>query len=70
MLVDSIRIRVGRIGPDLSHSGSRQPTDSAAWLIDYLTEPQEHMPGSDHPSFAYLPAGDLDDLATYLVESK
>lgn len=59
-----------RIGPDLSHSGSRQPTDDATWLVDYLTEPEEYVSGSDHPSFAYLPAGDLTDLAAYLVESK
>lgn len=59
-----------RIGPDLSHSGSRQPTDDPVWLVDYLENPEASLPGSDHPSFSYLPTGDLNDLATYLVESK
>ena len=59
-----------RIGPDLSHIGSREPTNDAGWLTAYLEDPQDARPGSDHPSFSYLPKNDVSHLVSYLLESK
>ena len=59
-----------RIGPDLSHVGSREPTNDAGWLTAYLEDPQDARPGSDHPSFSYLPEDDVNHLVSYLLESK
>ena len=59
-----------RIGPDLSHVGSREPTNDAGWLTAYLEDPREVRSGSDHPSFSYLSEGDVDNLVSYLLESK
>ena len=59
-----------RIGPDLAHVGSREPTNDAEWLTAYLEDPQDARPGSDHPSFSYLPEEDVNHLVSYLLESK
>lgn len=61
---------VQRIGPDLAHVGSREPTNDAGWLSVYLEDPQDARPGSDHPSFSYLPQEDVNHLVSYLLESK
>ena len=51
-----------RYGPDLAHVGSRVESPSA--LLSVLTAT------SDHPSYAGLSDADLEDLVTYLFESK
>jgi hypothetical protein len=53
---------VRRYGPDLAHIGSR--VDSPSSLLAVLTS------SSDHPSFAGLSDGDLENLTAYLFESK
>ncbi len=65
---------VQRIGPDLSHVGSRpsyQDDESevaAAELLTLLTHPEQIFPNGIHPSYAHLSQGDLEALVTYLVE--
>lgn len=59
-----------RIGPDLTHVGSREPTSDAAFLRTYLRDPLGAVDRSDHPSYAYLSDADLDSLVQYLLESK
>ncbi len=59
-----------RIGPDLTHVGSREPTNDAAFLRTYLRDPLGAVDGSDHPSYAYLSDASLDSLVQYLMESK
>jgi cytochrome c oxidase cbb3-type subunit 2 len=61
---------LGRNGPDLTHIGSRQPTDDSTWLTGYLEDPEAFRPGSNHASFGYLSTGDIEDLVDYLLESK
>jgi cytochrome c oxidase subunit 2 len=62
----------GRIGPDLTHVGSRlslgagvQPNDTAA-MARWLRETALVKPAALMPSFGMLPAGDVDALAAYL----
>lgn len=59
-----------RIGPDLTHVGSREPTDDPAFLSSFLSDPAGAVGGSSHPSYGYLSDGDLDNLVQYLSESK
>ncbi|MDF1596723.1 MAG: cbb3-type cytochrome c oxidase subunit II [Acidimicrobiia bacterium] len=59
-----------RNGPDLTHIGSRPPTDDPVWLTGYLEDPEALRAGSKHASFGYLSAGDIEDLVDYLLESK
>ncbi len=59
-----------RMGPDLTHAGSREPTDDAAWLTGFLRDPDGTRAGAHHSSFGYLSAADLENLVSYLVESK
>jgi len=65
----------GRIGPDLTHLGSRKtlaagvlannPGNLAAWV----TVPQQYKPGSNMPNFQFDPQ-QLKDLIAYLKELK
>lgn len=59
-----------RIGPDLTHVGSREPTNDPTFLRAYLRDPQGAVAGTDQPSYAYLSDDDLDALVQYLIESK
>ena len=59
-----------RLGPDLTHVGSREPTNDAAFLRTYLRDPLGAVDRSDHPSFAYLSDADLEGLVQYLMESQ
>ncbi|MGE3772031.1 MAG: c-type cytochrome [Gammaproteobacteria bacterium] len=63
----------GRVGPDLSHLGSRHtlaagllPVEPAS-IARWLTHSRRLKPGTLMPSFA-LPSQELDDLANYLAE--
>ena len=53
----------GKIGPDLTHVGSRR---SKAWIEEQLINPKSHDPDSIMPSFAKLPEKDREELADYL----
>jgi hypothetical protein len=59
-----------RIGPDLAHIGSREKSGNAGWLAGYLDTPAAFRSNSEHPSFSYLSSRDLENLVTYLAESK
>ena len=63
------------VGPDLTHVGSR-PTIGAGTLPNthqalarWIANPQTDKPGNHMPANP-LPAGDLDDLVTYLEALK
>ncbi len=53
----------GTIGPDLTTVGARR---DKAWIENQIRDPKSHNPQSVMPSFAQLPAKDIDDLADYL----
>lgn len=59
-----------RIGPDLTHVGSREPTNDPEFLRSFLRDPQGAVAGTDQPSYAYLSDEDIDALVQYLIESK
>lgn len=59
-----------RIGPDLTHVGSREMTDEAAELEALLVDPAAANPESIMPSYGYLSGEDLAALVQFLVESK
>ncbi len=59
-----------RIGPDLARSGSREPTDDAAWLTNFLTDPRSVREDSLQPAYSHLAEADVAALAQYLLESK
>ena len=61
---------IQRIGPDLAHVGSRQPTDDAAWLTEFLTEPRAIRENSLQPSYDHLSNTELAALVKYLLESR
>jgi len=61
---------IQRIGPDLAHAGSRQPTDDAVWLAGFLTDPQSVRDNSLQPGYGHLSETDLSALVQYLVESR
>jgi cytochrome c oxidase subunit 2 len=67
---------VGRVGPDLTHVGSRSslaagrlgtsPRDFAAWIA----KPGDFKPGVTMPSYGHLEGEDLLSLASYLKALK
>lgn len=59
-----------RIGPDLSHIGSRDLGKDAQKLGEYLRDPRKERPWSTMPSFAYLSDQELQDLVAYLQTLK
>lgn len=61
---------IQRIGPDLTHAGSRAPTDDATWLTEFLTEPRSVREDSLQPGYGHLPETDLTALVQYLLESQ
>lgn len=58
---------VARIGPDLMHAGSREPTSDPDWIADHLVDPRAERPWSTMPSFSYLSDDDLTALAAYVA---
>ncbi|HEY8348003.1 MAG TPA: cbb3-type cytochrome c oxidase subunit II [Symbiobacteriaceae bacterium] len=54
-----------RTGPDLKYVAHRLP--SKEWHIAHLKDPRSTTPGSVMPSYAHLPASELDALAEYLL---
>jgi len=57
-----------RIGPDLTHVGSREPTNDAEWLENFLTTPRTVSEDSLQPSYEYLSEADMTALIAYLLE--
>jgi cbb3-type cytochrome oxidase subunit 1 len=58
---------VQRLGPDLMHAGSRQPTDSADWVRSHLVSPRSVRSWSTMPAYDHLSDADLDALTAYIV---
>jgi cbb3-type cytochrome oxidase subunit 1 len=58
---------VQRIGPDLAHAGSREPTDTVSWIADHLRDPRSERPWSTMPAYDHLSDGELAALATYVA---
>ena len=56
-----------RIGPDLSSSGSREPTNNAQWLSRYLKDSSSVRDDIPHPNYDFLEKQDFDYLITYLL---
>lgn len=61
---------IQRIGPDLAHAGSREPTNDADWLADFLTDPRSVREGTLQPAYDHLSESDLNALVQYLLESR
>ena len=55
-----------RVGPDLTHQGSRENTGSAAWVRLHLADPRVDHDWSVMPSFAYLTEEELTALSVYV----
>ena len=56
-----------RIGPDLSSSASREPTNNAQWLSRYLKESSSVRDAVPHPNYDFLKQQDFDYLIIYLL---
>ena len=56
-----------RIGPDLSNSASRDPTNNPQWLSRYLKDSSSVRENVPHPNYDFLNQQDLDYLITYLL---
>ena len=56
-----------RLGPDLSTSATREPTNNSQWLTRYLTDSTSVNRGIPHPSYDFLDDDDLEYLVTYLL---
>ena len=56
-----------RIGPDLSNSASREPTNNAQWLSRYLKDSSSVRDEVPHPNYDFLGQQDFDYLITYLL---
>jgi ribosomal protein L12E/L44/L45/RPP1/RPP2 len=61
---------IQRIGPDLTHAGSREPTNDAAWLEEFLTDPRSVREDSLQPGYGHLSDADRTALVQYLLESR
>lgn len=63
----------GRVGPDLTHLGSRATLAAGALPMtaeaaaDWIRAPEAVKPGAQMPSYGHLPADALTALGTYLV---
>jgi nitric oxide reductase subunit C len=53
----------GTVGPDLTNVGARR---DKGWIEAQIRDPKSHDPKSIMPSFAQLPAEQINDLADYL----
>ena len=56
-----------RIGPDLSNSASREPTNNPQWLSRYLKDSSSVRENVPHPNYDFLNQQDLDYLITCLL---
>ena len=56
-----------RLGPDLSTSGTREPTNNAQWLKRYLNDPSSVNRDIPHPNYEFLDENDLEYLVIYLL---
>jgi nitric oxide reductase subunit C len=57
----------GKIGPDLTHVGSKR---SREWIEEQIKNPKSHYPDSIMPVFAKLPERDREALTYFLSELK
>ena len=58
---------VARVGPDLTHAGSRAPTDDSAWVQSHLSDPRSRRPWSTMPAYGHLTDSELNALAQYVA---
>ncbi len=56
-----------RIGPDLSSSASREPTNNGQWLSRYLKDSSSVRDTVPHPNYDFLKQQDFDYLIIYLL---
>ena len=56
-----------RLGPDLSTSATREPTNNKSWLARYLKDSGSVRDEIPHPNYDFLTGTDLDYLLTYLL---
>ena len=56
-----------RLGPDLSTSATREPTNNGQWLTRYLSDSTSVNRDIPHPSYDFLDDNDLEYLVTYLL---
>ena len=56
-----------RLGPDLSTSATREPTNNSQWLTRYLSDSTSVNRNIPHPSYDFLDDEDLEYLVTYLL---
>ena len=56
-----------RLGPDLSTSATREPTNNSQWLNRYLLNSTSVNRNIPHPSYDFLDDDDLEYLVTYLL---
>ena len=56
-----------RLGPDLSTSATREPTNNSQWLTRYLSDSTSVNRDIPHPSYDFLDDDDLEYLVTYLL---
>ena len=56
-----------RLGPDLSTSATREPTNNSQWLTRYLLDSTSVNRDIPHPSYDFLDDDDLEYLVTYLL---
>ena len=56
-----------RLGPDLSTSATREPTNNSQWLTRYLSDSTSVNRDIPHPSYNFLDDDDLEYLVTYLL---
>ena len=56
-----------RLGPDLSTSATREPTNNIQWLTRYLSDSTSVNRDIPHPSYDFLDDEDLEYLVTYLL---
>ena len=56
-----------RLGPDLSTSATREPTNNAKWLSRYLIDSASVRDTIPHPNYDFLCVTDLVYLVTYLL---
>ncbi|MDC1070657.1 hypothetical protein OAQ50_00095 [Acidimicrobiia bacterium] len=56
-----------RLGPDLSTSATREPTNNKSWLSRYLKDSASVRDEIPHPNYDFLTSTDLDYLLTYLL---
>ena len=56
-----------RLGPDLSTSATREPTNNSQWLTRYLSDSTSVNRDIPQPSYDFLDDDDLEYLVTYLL---